>query len=206
MTIFSRTNNPTVRTTKTAPEFGEINYIPLSGVRSIRIFVRPFQGVVVKYPKGVSKKKVDAFIDSKQAWIRQTLERTRVTESKSIRHFSTLIPPSPATIRKALNSRLAELAVTHGFKHGRVSIRNQKSRWGSCSAQNNISLNQKLYFLPDHLRDYVLIHELAHTKEKNHSQAFWGILFEIIGKTHTISRRRELKSFDYLFYPPPSST
>ena len=203
MNIFSRTEqSPTVPITTTDPEFGAITLITSRSVRSIRIYVRPFEGLVVKFPRGVPSKKVTSFIDSKRTWIRQALERARVTEHKSIEHFSSHASASPAEIRQSLTLRLNELAKTHHFGYNKVSIRNQKSRWGSCSGQNNISLNQRLYFLPESLRDYVLLHELAHTLEKNHSPAFWEILFKIFGKTQTRSMRQDLKTFDYLFYPP----
>lgn len=72
--------------------------------------------------------------------------------------------------------RLSELAEFHGFHYQKVTIRGQKTRWGSCSSQKNISLNYKLLFLPHNMVDYVLIHELCHTIEMNHSKRFWSLV------------------------------
>lgn len=80
-----------------------------------------------------------------------------------------------------LPTRLATLAEKYNFSYGKVTIRNQKTRWGSCSYQNNISLNVQLMRLPKHLVDYVLIHELAHTVEKNHSNSFWNVVHSKMG-------------------------
>lgn len=78
--------------------------------------------------------------------------------------------------RTCLPDRLQYLADTHGFRVGDVSIRLQKSRWGSCSARGSISLNAKLLLLPAALVDHVLLHELAHIRHMNHSAAFWTLL------------------------------
>jgi predicted metal-dependent hydrolase len=86
-----------------------------------------------------------------------------------------------------LPGRIAWLASQYGFKHNKVSIKNLKSRWGSCSGVNNINLNLHLMRLPDELIDYVLLHELCHTVEKNHGKAFWRLLDRVTG-----SRAREL--------------
>ncbi|QQS28723.1 MAG: M48 family metallopeptidase [Sphingobacteriales bacterium] len=75
-----------------------------------------------------------------------------------------------------LPKRLAQLALQHKFTYSGVSIKNIKSRWGSCSHTNNINLNVHLMRLPDKLIDYVLVHELAHTVVKNHSSQFWSLL------------------------------
>ena len=75
-----------------------------------------------------------------------------------------------------LPKRLKELADKHGFKFQDVSIKNTKTRWGSCSFANNINLNLHLMRVPEHLIDYVLLHELAHTVEKNHGAKFWSLL------------------------------
>ena len=205
MNIFSRTKPEQPKTSiSTDPEFGRIQFTAVHRLRSIRIFVQPFQGVIVKFPSGVSLKKAEAFLDSKRSWIRQALLRAQITEQKSRDHFASEGAFNKAEIRRSLTERLYALAQEYDFHYNKVSLRNQKSRWGSCSAQDNISLNQILFYLPNHLRDYVLVHELAHTREKNHSPEFWKILFDIYGKFETIRMRRELKTFDYLFYPPPN--
>lgn len=81
-----------------------------------------------------------------------------------------------------LPKRLKELADTHGLNFRRIFIRNTRTRWGSCSHENNINLCIHLMKLPDELIDYVLLHELAHTIEKNHSKRFWDLLTELLGQ------------------------
>ncbi len=86
-----------------------------------------------------------------------------------------------------LPTRLKELAQTYGFRYGKVSIRNNKRSWGSCSSHNNISLNLQMMKLPDELIDYILLHELVHTEIRNHSEQFWKRLDQL-----TQNRAREL--------------
>lgn len=81
--------------------------------------------------------------------------------------------------KKLLPPRLTELAKKHSFKFQKVTIRNNKRNWGSCSSKNNISLNLQMMKLPDELIDYILLHELVHTEIKNHSVKFWEKLNEI---------------------------
>ena len=80
-----------------------------------------------------------------------------------------------------LKNRLKELSDIYGFKYNRVFIRNQKTRWGSCSGKNNISLNINLVRVSNELQDYVILHELVHTKIKNHSIRFWKDLDKYVG-------------------------
>ncbi len=88
-----------------------------------------------------------------------------------------------------LPGRLALLADRFRLIYNKVTIRNTRSRWGSCSHQNNISLSLHLMRLPDHLIDYVLLHELAHTKEKNHGPGFWQLLDTLTdGKARALDR------------------
>lgn len=79
-----------------------------------------------------------------------------------------------------LPQRTYQLAKKHGFSYSGVSIKNLRSRWGSCSATNNINLNLHLIRLPKHLTDYVILHELVHTKHKNHSPVFWDHLNKVL--------------------------
>lgn len=78
--------------------------------------------------------------------------------------------------RQQLEPWLSSLADEHGFEYRRVSIRGQRTRWGSCSANGTISLNYRLLFLPPAWVRYLLIHELCHTREMNHSRAFWSLV------------------------------
>lgn len=89
---------------------------------------------------------------------------------------------------------LKELATHYGFTYKRVKITGSKSRWGSCSATGSINLSCYLMLLPPHLMDYVLLHELTHTREMNHGPQFWAILNELTeGKAKSL--RAELKNF-----------
>ena len=72
-----------------------------------------------------------------------------------------------------LPPRVMELAALHGVNVFRVTVRNQKSRWGSCSRRGTISLNWRLIQTPDFVRDYIILHELAHRRQMNHSEKFW---------------------------------
>jgi hypothetical protein len=82
---------------------------------------------------------------------------------------------------KHLPQRIKELASAHGFSYNRVTVRNNKTRWGSCSRDNNISLHIQLMRLPQHLTDYIILHELVHTVQKNHGKQFWLLLDRITG-------------------------
>lgn len=89
--------------------------------------------------------------------------------------------------KRLLPVRLAELARRHGFEYNKVTIRNNRRNWGSCSSKNNISLNLQMMKLPVELIDYILLHELVHTEIKNHSSKFWDKLNEVSN-----NRAREL--------------
>lgn len=96
--------------------------------------------------------------------------------------------------RVELEPWLEALSVEHNLPFSRLSIRGQKGRWGSCSSAKNINLNYKLLFLPPKLVEYVLLHELAHTRHMNHSAAFWHFLTSLL--PHAQRLDRELKNVD----------
>lgn len=81
-----------------------------------------------------------------------------------------------AQAKAYLPQRLRELATRHGFQYEKLRIKNQKTRWGSCSAKRNINLNLRLMMAPDEAIDYILIHELCHLRELNHNRAFWALV------------------------------
>ncbi|GAB6394062.1 MAG: zinc protease [Bacteroidales bacterium] len=93
---------------------------------------------------------------------------------------------------RILPKRLKALALQHGFKYNEIKITGAKTRWGSCSAHRNINLNLSLMLLPEQLIDYVLLHELCHTMEMNHSERFWDLLNSVT-ENKARQLRKELK-------------
>jgi predicted metal-dependent hydrolase len=115
----------------------------------------------------------DIYSEEIQKFIRKSIEESWRVEAK-----------------ETLPQRTQELAAKHGFAYNKLSIRNTVTRWGSCSYQNNISFSLHLLRLPIELQDYVILHELAHTKEKNHQAPFWKLLDSVMeGKAKILDKQ-----------------
>jgi predicted metal-dependent hydrolase len=95
---------------------------------------------------------------------------------------------------RILSERCRHFNEHYKLPYVRISIRNQKSRWGSCSRKGNINFNYKMIFLPDELRDYIVVHELCHLKQLNHSKAFWDLVAETVPNHRLL--RKKLKGID----------
>ena len=142
------------------------------------------QGAVrVTIPRWGSKKEARAFVEREHAWIekqrRKWAERRdgqEGREGREGRDGESTAKAGIARARSELPRRLLELAAAHGLTVTRISIRNQKWRWGSCSRDGHICLNWRLVLLPERVRDYVLIHELMHLKRMDHSPRFWKLV------------------------------
>ena len=100
--------------------------------------------------------------------------------------------------KEYLPLRVEELAAKHKFNYKKVAVKNSKTRWGSCSFDNNINLSLHLMRLPDYLVDYVILHELVHTKIKNHSRDFWQLLDIVSGNARKLDRK--VKDFRIQIY------
>lgn len=157
--------------------------------KRVIISVKPFKGVRVAVPAPGSFKKAEAFVFSKAEWIKKHLGEMEQYEKDRESIPDNFDDIGIATVKKTLTSRLKQLAEKHGFRYNKVAIRNQRTRWGSCSNKNNISLNVKLVRLPDELRDYVILHELVHTCIHNHSKKCWAELDKYVGNARAMSKR-----------------
>lgn len=145
-------------------------------VKDVRLVLR--DGLLrVFYPKHI-----DVKTQSVQEVIRFGIEEALRREAKTF-----------------LPARLRELADPHGFRYAKVFIKNMKSRWGSCSSTNNINLNLHLMRLPDHLIDYVLLHELCHTVEKNHGPGFWRLMAKV-SQNQADTWEKEMKNYRTVIY------
>ena len=157
--------------------------------RRLNISVKPFTGVRVAVPYWLSFESAEKMALSKATWIKRHLAKVKEIEKRQAAISNDLPEIDRALARKKLTQRLNELSRLYGLTYNRVFIRNQKTRWGSCSARNNISLNMKLLRLPEELIDYVILHELVHTIEKNHSKSFWAELNKFVGNAGVLKSR-----------------
>ncbi len=149
--------------------------------RSARITVYPDGRVVVTKPARISARALERFVQERSEWIELMLAKARrrrgglpLIELAKPRKGSKAYKEAVAAARSLAHERLAHFNTVYRSTYGAISIRNQKTRWGSCSHQNNLSFNYKIAFLPPHLADYIIVHELCHTLEHNHSSAFWA--------------------------------
>ena len=149
--------------------------------KRVIISVKPFAGVRVAVPYGLSFQKAEAFVYTKTDWIQRHLTRMKQHEESDGDIMSALDNIDRAEAKHKLIERLQHLAAEHCFTYNRVFIRNQKTRLGTCSNRNNISLNIKVSRLPEELMDYVILHELAHTRVKNHGNDFWMLMDKLVG-------------------------
>lgn len=172
---------------------GPVTFSQTRRARRLSITIAPFKGVRVSFPMRISLRTARRYLRQHMDWVLKTVGRMRQIE---IEHTSTLgaerMEVDEAEVRQILLNRLEELASEHGFRFNRVFFRRQKTRWGSCSESNNINLNLNLMQLRPELIDYVLLHELTHTKIKNHSRQFWDELSRVLG-THAKAVDRELR-------------
>jgi len=156
--------------------------------RRLSISIKPFNPVRVTFPARVSLKKAQEFLESNLEWIAKALAGIKKTEQQ--KSAQPPLPPIDRNNAKAiLTDRLNYWAQKYNFSYNRVFIKNQKSRWGSCSNKNNINLNMNLVRLPQELADYVIIHELVHTKVRNHSKRFWSELDKYMGNARIMSKK-----------------
>ena len=144
--------------------------------KNISISVKFPDQVRVAVPANVSFEKAEQFAQTKAPWIKKNIDKF----SNQINLSQHLDSINTDHAKSYLIGRLQHLANKHGFSYNSVSVRSQKTRWGSCSFNNSISLNIKLICLPKDLIDYVILHELAHTKIKNHSPSFWSFLNQYV--------------------------
>jgi hypothetical protein len=149
--------------------------------------VKPFRGVRVAVPDRVSFNRAEEFAHSKIGWIKKQLQEMKQYEKEYDLTSGANDNIDKVKAKSRLVGRLKYLAEKHGFTYNRVFIRNQRTRWGSCSHKNNISLNMKLVLLPEELMDYVILHELVHIHRKDHSKAFWTEMDEFVGNGKKVS-------------------
>ena len=154
-----------------------------SNRKSVAIQIKPDGTVGLRSPYGVPKRELNRILEEKSAWIEAHLQEIteRKAEQKDIPKFS--MQEIKELADKALvyiPARVKYYAPIVGVNYTRITIRNQKTRWGSCSSKGGLNFNCLLMLTPPEVIDYVVVHELCHRKEMNHSKAFWAEVEKVL--------------------------
>ncbi len=154
--------------------------------------------VIVTSPLGVNQSIIERFILDKKQWVWDKIQFFKSVDSKVIRTFSH---------KDYLENKDKALALVHervqfynkvyGYSFNRILIKNQKTRWGSCSCKKNLNVNYKIVFLQQEHQDYIIVHEMCHLKELNHSRRFWALVEKTL--PNYLDIKKEFRNHE-LFY------
>lgn len=158
----------------------------------MRLAIYSDSRLVVSAPRWLSETSIEKFLLQKAEWILHKLDlfknRQPRTVIKNSRH-DYLKYKEPA--RQLILERINYFNQFYNFSVNRVAVRKQRTRWGSCSIKGNLNFNYRLIFLPSALADYIIVHELCHLEEFNHSKKFWDLVSRTIPEYKSL--RKELR-------------
>lgn len=174
------------RTVVQHPVVGDVTLSPSPRARRVSISMRVSGEVRLTFPQRMSAKRALTFLDAKSDWILAARERM----ARKRAALPATLPPAEQkarieelrrAAREDLPPRIARLSAATGLRYEKLSIRASRTKWGSCSGRNHISLSLFLMTLPEPLRDFVILHELCHTVHHNHSPRFHALLDRLTG-------------------------
>ena len=176
------------------PHLGLIECVRSWRARSIRLMIRWDGTLRLTYPLFTLRSTAIAFAERKTEWIKST--RQRIIERNA--NTPTLSPEDLKHLRRearrVLPAMVLRLANEHGFSYSGLRISSARTRWGSCSGKNSISLSLYIMTLPQHLQEFIILHELCHTRHHNHSSAFHALLNSCVGGKEKLLNK-ELRSY-----------
>ena len=166
------------------PDLSAIRIIR-SSRRTLSLQVKNDGQVIVRAPKHITLQEIAAFVRKNSAWLHKHLEKVRKEKE-----LNAALPVQPLTMEdiqkladealRVIPGRVAHFAPLVGVTYGRITVRNQRTRWGSCSSKGNLNFNCLLMLAPPGILDYVVVHELCHRKEMNHSPKFWAEVAKVM--------------------------
>lgn len=151
--------------------------------RTISLEITPAGQAIVRAPRRMSEAEIKRFIDSKSSWLAKHLQK-QSEDVNSLQTEGSFTEQEIARMMKLakqiIPEKVAYYARLTGVTYGRITIRKQKTRWGSCSREGNLNFNCLLMMAPPEVLDYVVIHELSHRFEMNHSSRFWAQVEKVL--------------------------
>ncbi len=178
----------------------DISYIIKNSKRAkrLRLAVYCDGSVVITSPLGTHKSVIEKFVADKKQWVLDKIHFFMSVDSKAIRTFSyeDYLEHKDQALALA-HERVSFFNEVYGFSFNQIFIKNQKTRWGSCSGKQNLNLNYKIVFLPEKHRDYIIVHEMCHLQEFNHSRKYWALVEKALPDYLEI--KKELRTYE-LYY------
>ena len=156
-----------------------------SNRKTVAIRINNDLTVTVRAPKRTTKKEIDRILKEKNSWIQKHMEQMKEQkaqyEAMDVQYLTNAeIQKLAERARIVIPERVAYFAKIVGADYGRITIRNQRTRWGSCSSTGNLNFNCLLMLTTPEVIDYVVVHELCYSKEMNHSKAFWNEVGKVL--------------------------
>lgn len=162
-----------------------------SNRKSLAMQVKADGSVIVRAPLRITERRIETFAADHWEWVEKQKQRISRQRENARRITGEERQEGFQKAKEIIPRRTAYFAARMGVSYGRITIREQKTRWGSCSQKGNLNFNWKLVLMPPELLDYVVVHELAHRKEMNHSPSFWAVVEKELPDYR--KRREELK-------------
>lgn len=167
-----------------------------SNRKTLALYVRRDGRIEVRAPLRTGKSYIDDFVMKKQGWIEST--RSKLMERQTAKKVIRLTAEEEARYKKQakeyLGMKCRYFSQIMGFHPGQVKINSAKTRWGSCNRKGSVNFTYRLLFVPEELIDYVVVHELAHLKEMNHSDRFWSVVAQTMPDYK--ARRKRLREYE----------
>lgn len=174
--VYNRSNNIDTKCKNKGQNVMKQIEIRRSKRKTMSLEVTADARVIVRAPLFISQAEIERFVNSKKAWLEKSLRKVQerqVQKNDSRKITEKELELLAEQARQVFPEKAAYYAKRVGVTYGRITIRAQKTRWGSCSSQGNLNFNCLLMLAPEAVQDYVVVHELCHRKEMNHSDRFW---------------------------------
>lgn len=157
----------------------------------LRISVHSNGAVTVTMPHRATLRDAERWVKKKAKWIIEKLNGFKNAKPVYLNDQSLSFDNHKQSAQERVEAMLQKFNETYHFRYNKIRIKNHKSRWGSCSKKGNLNFNYRIALLPNHLAEYIVVHELCHLKELNHSKRFWGLVAQTL-PDHK-KRRAELR-------------
>lgn len=149
--------------------------------RRLRLAIYCDGNFVVTAPRFISSSLIENFIISKASWVLDKIDLFKNQEKPVlVKDANKTFTENKDKAEKIVLEKLEAFNQLYKFKWNKIQIRNQKTRWGSCSKKGNLNFNYKIALIPEHCADYIIVHELCHLGEFNHSSKFWNLVAKAI--------------------------